>query len=276
MPPSAVPHLSFALGSLPSLPRHVSLVLDELNAREPELRTIAGLLQEDPVLTVRLLAIANSARFRLSRAVSTVEEALPLLGLDELRALVCAAAIAGAFRQVGGIRMEQFWRYSLNVAKLTQVLARSTPWAASASTAGLLHAVGELVLHRSLPQAMAELDAVVPVFDLQRANAQRERLGCSYAEVGAEFARHWRLPEPLALALERHASPDTLSVDEPLAGYVHVAVWRARMELRSQGIEALVAHFPEQVTRRLNIDSRVVLDEQAIEWTSWEEAGALL
>jgi len=265
-----------ALDSLPGIPRVIALVLSELNAEEPDLRTIGRLLKEDPMITVRVLAFANSARFNLSQGISTVAEALPLLGLEELRDIVCVAAIASAFRQVGGIHMEQFWRYSLNTAKLSRALAASTPFAASAYTAGLLHATGELVLHRSMPQVMAELDTAVPVFDLQRAAAERDLLGYSYAEVGAAFVRSWGLPDRVADALAFHASPEVLGTRESLAGFVHVATWRARMEERNLGLEAMMATFPERVTSALEIDSRIVLDDQSIHWTSRQEIAGLI
>lgn len=268
--------LESALGTLPSIPRVIALVLSELNAEEPDLRKIGLLLKEDPVIAVRMLAIANSARFNLSQGVSTVAEALPLLGLDELREMLYAAAVASAFRQVGGIHMEQYWRYSLNTAKLARALASSTPLSAAAYTAGLLHAIGELLLHRNLPQAMAELDAAVPVFDLERAAAQRKLLGYSYAEVGASFVLAWGLPGHLADALAQHADPAALGAGDPLAGCVYLAAWRARMDDRNHGLEAIVAGFPESVVEALRIDARALLDDQSIQWTSRQEIAGFL
>lgn len=160
-------------GAFPSIPRVIALVMNELGRPDPNLRRISAHLKEDPVMTARLLAIANSSRFNLSRGVSSVGEALPLFGLSELREMVHAAAVASALRQVGGVNMTQFWRYSLNTAKLARKLALVTPYAATAFTAGLVHAAGELIMHRALPRQMAELDAVVPVFDLRRAAEEK-------------------------------------------------------------------------------------------------------
>ena len=263
-------------GALPSIPRVVALLLSELDQPEPDLRQIGLQLKEDPVLTARLLVLANSARFGLSRGVTTVAEALPLLGLNELRTLIQAAAVASAFRQVGGVNMEQFWRYSLNTAKLARKLAMDTPYAATAFTAGLLHAAGELVLHRALPAQMAELDAAVPVYDLQRAAAERQLLGYSYAQVGAAFARAWRLPQLLADVVEHHVDPAAPDCREPLAGVVHLAAWRARAQERHLGLEALVASFPDTIALNLRLDGQQVLDEQVIDWTSVAEVSGLL
>ncbi|MEK9952622.1 MAG: HDOD domain-containing protein [Curvibacter sp.] len=263
-------------GALPSIPRVIALVMSELDSDEPDLRKIGMQLKEDPVLTARLLAVANSARFNLSRGVTSVAEALPLMGLKELREMIYAAAVASAFRQVGGVNMPQFWRYSLNVAKLARRLSMDTPHVSAAYTAGLVHAAGELVLHRALPQQMAELDAAVPVFDLQRAAAERQLLGYSYAEVGAAFASAWSLPKVLVDVLAYHVDPTVPACREPLAPVVHLAAWRARAQEGGLGLEALRASYPDTIASALHLDSRVVLDESVIDWTSLQEVSGLL
>jgi len=263
-------------GALPSIPRVVALVLSELDSDEPDLRKIGMHLKEDPIMTARLLAIANSARFNLSRGVTSVAEALPLLGLNELRDMIYAAAVVSAFRQVGGVNMPHFWRYSLNVAKLARRLAMDTPQVSAAYTAGLVHAAGELVLHRALPQQMAELDAAMSVFDLQRAAAEQKLLGYSYAQVGAAFASAWSLPKVLVDVLAYHVDPTVPECREPLAAVVHLAAWRARGQEVNLGLEALMASYPDTIASALHLDSRLVLDEKIIDWTSLQKVSGLV
>jgi HD-like signal output (HDOD) protein len=264
-------------GALPSIPRVIALVMSELDSDEPDLRKIGMQLKEDPIMTARLLAIANSARFNLSRGVTSVAEALPLLGLNELRDMTYAAAVASAFRQVGGVNMPQFWRYSHNVAKLSRKLAMDTPNVSAAFTAGLVHAAGELVLHRALPAQMAELDEAVPVFDLQRAAAEQRVLGYSYAQVGAAFASAWSLPSVLVNVLAYHVDPTTVPASrEPLAAVVHLASWRARAQEVNLGLEALMASYPETIASALHLNSQQVLDDHVIDWTSLQEVSGYL
>jgi HD-like signal output (HDOD) protein len=256
---------------LPSIPRVISKVLSELNTPEPDLRKIGMQLKDDPVMTARLLAIANSVRFNLSRGVSTVAEALPLLGLDELRDMIYTAAMVSAFRQIGGVNMQQFWCYSLNTAKLTRKLAADTPYVSAAYTVGLVHAAGELVMHQAMPEEMAKLDASVPVFDPRRAEAEVQLLGYSYAQVGAVFAQAWSMPRMLVDVLGHHADPTAPTSREPLAGVLHLAVWRARAREVRLGLEALAATFPKAIASALGLDGDHLLGEQIIDWTSMQE-----
>lgn len=259
--------------SLPSLPRAVALALRELDEPDPDLRRIGGLLQQDPMLTARMLALANSARFNLRRGVTTVAEALPLLGLHELRDLLYAAALVGAFQDVGGMQLPEFWRYSLNTARLARRMAKGSPLAVTAYSAGLLHAVGELVLHADVPMAMATLDAQVPLYGLDRAQVESEALGYTYADVGAAFARIWGLPQPLVDAMEQHVNP----VDgcEPLVALVHAAAWRARIEMLQFDAALVQGRTPSRVLARLGLDEAAVLAADVVDWVTTQDLSVL-
>ena len=73
---------------LPSLPRVVALLLNELGHEEPNLRRVNQLLGTDPALAARVLECANGAEFGLAGQISGLAEALALLDKGQLRALV--------------------------------------------------------------------------------------------------------------------------------------------------------------------------------------------
>jgi HD-like signal output (HDOD) protein len=263
--------------ALPSIPRVIALLLNELDRAEPDLRKMSQLINTDPVLTARLLRLANSAQFQLSNKISSVSEALALMGLEQVRSLTMAAAVAGAFRMVPGIDMPQFWRYSLDVAKLSRSLGgmvrQNQP---AAFTAGLIHATGELVMHLGLPQELIALDQQVQPFSLKRAVAERKLLGYCYADVGAGFARNWQFPQPIVDALEQQHAPFENDVYEPMAGVLHLAAWRARARESGYSQQELIDNFPDVVALTLGIDIDMVLQQDPIDWTSGAEGAAML
>ena len=143
---------------LPSIPKVVALLLNELDNAQPDLKKISQLISTDPALTTRLLQLSNSGFFKLSRQVNSVSEALAILGLRHVRAMAAAAATSTSFKTVPGINLQQFWAYSLTVAKLSRSLAgvvRQNQQAAF--TAGLIHFIGELAMRIAMPQDMAAL-----------------------------------------------------------------------------------------------------------------------
>ena len=266
-----------AKAALPSIPKIIALLLNELERVEPDLRKISQLINTDPVLTTRLLRLANSAQYQLANKISSVAEALALMGLDQVRSLATAAAIAGAFRKVPGIDLNQFWRYSLNVAKLSRTLGgmvrKNQP---AAFTAGLIHATGELVMHLGLPKEMAVLDQHVAPLGLKRAAAERKQLGYSYADVGAGFARNWQFPQPTVEALAYQCAPFENDVYEPMAGLIHLAAWRARAKEANYNQEDLTVSFPDVVALALGIDIDMALQQDPIDWTSKIEVEILI
>ncbi len=259
--------------ALPSIPKAVALLLSELARPEPDLRKLGQLIGTDPALTTRLLTLANSAMFNLSRKVSSIPEALAILGIDHLRSLAQAAALGLSFRAVPGVNLQQFWRYSLNVAKLSRALAgavRHNP--ATAFTAGLVHAVGELVMHMGMPQEMAALNQQVLPLDLRRARMETKRLGFCYADVGAGFARKWQFPDRIVDTLQSQIFPFDDGVYEPLAGVVHLAAWRARAKEVDFDESALAGSYPGEVGLALGLDIDMVLQQDPIDWMARPEA----
>lgn len=262
--------------ALPSIPKVIALLLSELARPEPDLRKITQLINTDPVLTLRLLRLANSAQFQLSSKISSVSEALALLGLDQVQSLATAAAVVGAFKAIPGMDMIHFWRYSLNVAKLSRTLAGMVRQnQATAFTAGLIHATGELVMHLILTREMEVLDRRVPPLALKRDAVERSLMGYSYAEVGAGFARSWRFPQTIVDALEHQCVPFDNEAYEPMAGVLHLASWRARAQEANFDATDLIVNFPDEVALTLGLDIDMALQQDPIDWTSRSEAATM-
>jgi HD-like signal output (HDOD) protein len=253
--------------NLPSIPKVVALLLSELDREEPDLKKITQLISTDPALTTRLLQISNSGFFQLSKTVNSVSESLAILGLSHVRSMAAAAASSASFKGVPGINLQQFWNYSLDVAKVSRSLAgvvRQNQQAAF--TGGLIHAVGELAMHLAMPVEMGALDHHAPPLDLRRAKAEMQALDYCYAQVSAGYARKWQFPQPIVDALEHQCEPFEKNVYEPLAGVIHLATWRARARQAGLTQRALAVTFPGEVGEVLGLDIDMVLQQDPIDW----------
>ena len=249
--------------ALPSAPKVVRQLIETFDQEDVDAMRVASLIEDDPVLTARVLKTANSAFFGLTRNVSNAREAINVLGLIKVRALVIAASLGEGFHTVGGVNLNQFWRYSLNTANLSRYIALPIRIDEStAFTAGLIHGIGELVMHVGMPEAMLELDRSVPMLDLKRAKAERSLFGYSYATVGAALAREWKFPRRMINAIEHQNAPFDNDVYEPIAGVIHIGSWRARAEEQDMRSELLINTYPDPVGLVLGIDPDTVVAEQ--------------
>ncbi len=255
---------------LPSIPKVVALLLDELKRPEVDLLKVTQLISTDPALTTRLLQKANSPFFNLQGKINSVSEALALMDLAHVMTMAQEAASVTSPKAVPGIQLQRFWSYSLDVAKVSRALAglvRQNQQAAF--TCGLIHAIGELALHLAIPEVMEKLNMEAAPLGMRRAKIERRELGYCYASVGAGFARMWHFPQAMVDALEHQYAPFENDVYEPLAGVIHLASWRARAKVAHMDERAMAVTFPDAVGVALDLDIDEVLQQDPFDWTGY-------
>lgn len=254
--------------ALPTMPRSVSDLLGEMNKEDPSPKRVGELISRDPALTTRVLRLSNSAFFRVSRKVGSADEAVALLGMTHVRSLVMAAALGASFKNVPGVDLKQFWRYSLRVAEISRSLAGLLrQHEGNAFTAGLIHAIGDLVMHIAMPDEVGPIDMRVSPLDLQRAAAEKAAFGYTYADVGAGMIEKWQFPTTMVSALVNQIEPFEGAAYDPLGGVLHLASWRARAEEIQLDNNGMVATFPDMVGLTLGLDLDSVLGKDPSEWS---------
>ena len=258
--------------ALPSQPRAVALLMSELAHPEPSLRRLNQVFSTDPALTARLLTLANSPTFQLPSQIVGIPEALAVLGTSQLLTLVQSAPLGTTSRSVPGVNLQQFWRYSLNTAKLARSLASiGYHNQVAAYTVGLMHALGELVIHLADPERAHSINTLVAPFDVRRDKIEQRILGYTYGQVSAACARQWQLPEMIVDALQNQAAPLVGASYEPLAGVLHLAAWRARAREAEMTERELAVSFPGEVGVSLGLDIDMVLQQDPIDWKARPE-----
>lgn len=217
---------------LPTIPKVAQQVIASLSSADVSLSQIGQSIRTDPVLSMKILRLANSAFFQVSRTVESVDDALQLLGLSTVRNLALGNGLMGAYSDVTGLDLPAFWKHSLHTAALAGWLAdRCDVMAEQAFTLGLIQGVGQLQLHVAAPAAMQSLDAACSVLDAARPALERDALGFDFGTVSAALARSWNIPPHLVKALDVVCHPLDTEPFNPLAAVVHLAYWHASEDL---------------------------------------------
>ncbi|MDI1245381.1 MAG: HDOD domain-containing protein [Rhodoferax sp.] len=252
---------------LPSSPRVLALLLTELKQSQPDLRRVDQFIKADPVLALRVLQLANAPTFALSGLVNSVSEALALLHLYLVLALVFLAFGPASFTVGAGLPLAQFWVYSQDCARVARALAGLLQYKQQAAyVAGLIHALGELSMRAAALEA-SELDETCPALDLRRVFFERQAFGFCYLDVSSALARQAQLPQMVCDALTYADAPFDNEACEPLAGVLHLAQWRARANQLGLQKNALTVTFPSQVAEMLGLDIDMVLQQDPIDWS---------
>lgn len=210
---------------LPSLPAVVMELLDSIDQDDTDVSILSRKVSHDQALTAKTLQLANSPLFATQVKVTTIHQAITLLGFNSVRNLITASAVAGCFpgSLCQGFSFKLFWRHSVATAVCAQVLARHLHVNQDYSfTAGLLHDIGRLVLVTSFPAEYGQALALRAQRDCFLLDAERESLGVDHVVAGQMLAQHWNFSETMLKAIAAHHEPDALGAGF-LAAIVHVA-----------------------------------------------------
>ena len=199
---------------------------EALQSPQCSLSAIGDAIQKDPDLTARLLRLANSPFYGFASRLSTVAEAVGLVGIQQIQDMIVASSVLEQFKGVPDnlVSKESFWRHSLAVGITARLLAmeRRLPKPDKFFVAGLLHDVGRLVL------AFAGGGMGAKVFELYQRerillrDAEKKILGYDHQQIAAELLQSWSYPAVLVQAVAFHHAPES-GIAQMDAAVVHVA-----------------------------------------------------
>lgn len=210
---------------LPSLPAIVLELLESIEQEDVDINVLAKKVSQDQALTAKTLRFANSSFYGSPSKVTTIQQAIALLGVANVRNLITAAAISGSFpeNQCVGFDFKAFWRHSIATAICAKLLARHLYVNADyAFTAGLLHDIGRLVLVTRFPEQYAAAIAYRAAHDCHMLEAEHEVLGIDHVIAGHALAVHWHFSEIMQQAIIGHHEPEQVGAGV-LVSLIHVA-----------------------------------------------------
>jgi HD-like signal output (HDOD) protein len=194
---------------LPTLPAVVPELMASLNSDDSPLTHIAGLVRQDPVLSARVLRAGRTVARGPSMPAMSVDQAIMRVGFSELRALLIAGAVADTLFEVSDVDFDRFWTHSAGTARLVQKLAPLVDVPRDVGyTAGIVHAIGWLMLVRAFPLRELELAELHGRGRIARQVVEERRItGTDHAFAGALLARRWSFPTLLVDAVADYVDP---------------------------------------------------------------------
>jgi HD-like signal output (HDOD) protein len=238
---------------LPALPDVAMTVMRAADDERSSMTDVARAISRDQALTSRVLRLANSSFYGAIRTISTVSDAVVLLGLRTVRNLAMAASCQELLAaELTGYYMGRgdLWRHSFCAALVAQSLSKRVryPVAEEAFVAGLLQDVGKVLLSMQLRSHFNLVIRTINAKKIPFVDAEREVMGFDHAEIGARMLEKWNLPPSLVHATRYHHAPLSAKQPTALACLVHVADILTLMLGVGLGADGLI----------YNLDSRVL------------------
>ncbi|OYU99222.1 MAG: hypothetical protein CFE45_13725 [Burkholderiales bacterium PBB5] len=189
--------------ALPMVPDVVMRVLGTMRQTDASLSQIADELELDPVLSSRVLRLANSSFFAGRRSLSSISDAVGVIGYKSLETLVIACGAQAAFADVPGVNLRQFWLMAVaSATSARQVARRLRADGDTAYSAGLLQGVGHLILCQCHPaQAESEFSSMRSLWGTALAEREQAVWGTDHAQVSAIWVDKLGMPAAVGEAI---------------------------------------------------------------------------
>jgi HD-like signal output (HDOD) protein len=241
--------------ALPTIAKVVKHLFATLGTSDLSVSQMTQQVEGDPVLTANLLRLTNSAYFGVPRRIGSVEEAVHLLGFSTITTLIISTVIQQGFSGTPGTDLRPFWKYSIHTATLARRLAsisRVEPDAAF--SAGLMHALGYLVMLSGMPEQIRVLDREVPLLRSDRASQEMTRFGYNYISVTEELARRWEFPRPMIAAIGSQREGAVAEPGKSIENVLGMSIWRARCDALDMDEKDIAECFPKSLGEALSLD----------------------
>jgi len=254
-----VEYLFSKLKQPPVIPQLLQEMMTSFNQKNIGLDKIASRIAMDPVITAKVLKMANSAAYSRGQHVESIEQAAIKLGLNKLRSLVIASSLANSFKRENNFDISEFWRNSFQVAQIAKAIAGQTKLDPEiVFTCSLLHNIGELLIQSALPEE-ASLIALSQAQGQSRIEAQHAILNFDFTDVGLELAKQWNFTDTFANAIHQQLDPLSSKQISDEAVLIRLAVF-VNFAVNAGVPAAMIIHrFPQALAQHLNIDPEVLL-----------------
>jgi HD-like signal output (HDOD) protein len=249
------------LRSLPSLPSIYNELTAALRSETTSLAQIEAIVAKDVAMATKLLQLANSAFIGVHGQVSSLRQAVSLIGVETVRTLTLSIHVFSRFDRNAAMaaRLTALWEHSVRVATLAQRIAAAETGDKAMSeecfAAGLLHDLGKVILLGEKPREYSEILARMEHGASSLEAVETEILGCSHSQLGAYLMSMWGLPTSLVHAVAFHHCPSA-AVEEKFSPLTAIHCADALAHLAAGSIESSEAPIDRAYLAGLRLADR--------------------
>lgn len=261
--------------SFPCLPKSGVKIMTILNDSNSSISEIEKVFRYDPGLTANFLKLANSPYFGIPSKVSSVKQAIVLLGANRLKQIVLATSTSNVLGQAlpgYDLKAGDLWRHSIAVSNAAVALANYKKLSEPNDifTPSLLHDVGKLVLGRFVEEHFEAIKKLVSN-GMSLVVAENMVLGTDHAEIGAQILSQWSFPPDVVNSVRFHHNPDMINNGNIQNDLLYLAnLFCQTNGARYEDIAANAEFIYPALKERIGIarDKLELISEQIAEWVN--------
>ncbi len=204
-------HYTREIERIPTIPVISKEVLALLSDENVSIKKLAQVIEKDQSMTVRILRIANSAFYGTLSRVSSIDHALVILGIAEIKSILMAFSIRDFFRNARGNSFDRnrFWKHAVICSQVAKYLARyfKIPSDETLFLSGLIHDMGKVVFDQYFHEEFVKIVDFVNENHVTFSEAEKQVIGVTHYQVAAKLLQQWQFPQKVVMQVFYHHAP---------------------------------------------------------------------
>lgn len=237
---------------LSPIPIVIHKVLDFASTPDGSLEDLVRLVENDPAITANLLKACNSAHMGLPVKVNSVQQAVALLGTQNVVETVVTQTLSVNLQRAQkgyGLAKGELWKQSVATAMISRNLAerRQLPLLPTIYTAALLKDVGKVVLHEFVANEVKKIEYQVNIKGYNFIEAEHLCIGMDHATLGGIIAEEWNFSDQMVFMIRHHHLLDPEARKDPATATLYLADMVSMMAGTCTGIDRLAYKVYEDI-----------------------------
>ncbi len=212
---------------LPTLPEVVTTLIQLIEDPNSSANDLNEVLISDAALSAKILKMVNSPFYGLREPVSSLKQAIVILGFRTIRSMAVSSSVIDLFDvfEMDGFSQEEFWVHSIGVAYASQLIVQFLSTTGDiAFVCGLLHDIGKLIMNQYARNEFKEILLCAKENNLSFYDAEvKIGVDLNHAEIGYILAEKWNLPQNVRNVIADHHKFPSASHDPVLVSAIQLA-----------------------------------------------------
>jgi len=198
--------------NIPSLPEIITKSIELMQDKNTSAETLSKIISNDIGLTARVLKLVNSAYYGFPKQISTIRQAITILGFTTIKGVILSASIFKMFSSKGNnipFNYKEFWKHSMLVASASRMLSKLTYINSNEDifAAAFLHDIGKIIFAQYDTANYAHVCKMTDLSDTDYMKEEEKYCGLNHCEIGNLVAYSWNLPEIFGDIITYHHAP---------------------------------------------------------------------
>jgi putative nucleotidyltransferase with HDIG domain len=267
-----IEHYVEKVEQIPTLPIVSRQIFPLLGDENVSVKKVAELIEKDQALAVKILKVANSSFYGTLSKVSSIDHALVILGIEEVRSILLAFSIYNFFSNDNGDGFDRtrFWKHSIICSQVAKYLTRYFKMQRDDTLflAGLIHDLGKVVFDKYFHGEFLQILDYISLNNESFSKGEKEILGITHYQVAAKLLQQWKFPEKVIMHVFYHHAP----WQDKNYGPGSIVVYLANLFTKLAGYPCIpsekkteVSEFSDSKVMDFVVQSGFELDYQSIE-----------